>query len=151
METKDLLQAIISLITITIAIMVYLSSRKLYILDVANKRAEKVNSVFKDACIGTKIASIVDHHYVSFWSETISEIVISQNILNKLSGKNKIMKCLLGHKNVQYIFWEQLHTTVRLHFKSYTDTNLIANNNDDQNTIIRKQQIKDIINTYLIL
>ena len=94
METKDLLQAIISLITTVIAIMVYLSSRKLFILEVANKRAEKVNSVFKEACKGTKIASIVDHHYVSFWTETISEIIISQNILNKLSGKNKIMKFL---------------------------------------------------------
>jgi len=151
METKDYVQILVSLASFLVALIVYISSKKRFLVDLAHKRAEKVNSVFDIARTGTKVPSLNDSHYIKFWTDIFSEIIISKNILEKLSAKPKVLRYFLDVNDIQYIFWEQLHTSVRIHFKIYTDTYLIINNNDDQNTIIRKQQIKDIINTYLIL
>lgn len=151
MEFKDYVQISVSLASFLVALIVYVSSKKRFLVDLAHKRAEKVNGVFNIARTGTKVASLNDGHYIKFWTDVISEIIISKNILEKLSAKPKVLRYFLDVNDIQYIFWEQLHTSIRMHFKSYTDTYLIANNNDDQNTINRKQQIKDIINTYLIL
>ena len=151
MEFKDKVQISVSLASFLVALIVYVSSKKRFLVDLAHKRAEKVNDVFNIARTGTKVASLNNDHYIKFWTDIISEIITSKNILEKLSAKPKVLRYFLDVNDIQYIFWEQLHTSIRMHFKSYTDTYLIANDNDDQNTIIRKQQIRDIINTYLTL
>ncbi len=151
MVLKDYVQIFVSLASFLVALIVYVSSKKRFLVDLAHKRAEKVNGVFNIARTGTKVAGLNNDHYIKFWTDIISEIIISKNILEKLSSKPKVLRYFFDVNDIQYIFWEQLHTTIRMHFKSYTDTYLIADDNDDENTIIRKQQIKDIINTYLIL
>jgi hypothetical protein len=151
MEPKDFVQIVISVMSVLIALIVYISSRKLFLVDIANKRAEKVNSVFNLARTNTRVAGIDDSHYNNFWPEIISEIIISKNILEKLTGMNRVSKWLFDKSDIQYIFWEQLHTSVRMHFLQYSDIQLSVNADDDSNTCIRKKQIKEVINTYLVL
>ena len=43
---------------------------------------EKVNSVFDIARTGTKVPSLNDSHYIKFWTDIFSEIIISKNILD---------------------------------------------------------------------
>ncbi len=141
----------VSIISLLIASAAFITNRRNFLLTIANQRAEKVNSVFKTASINTKIASINDPHYVSFWSDIISEIIISYNILNMTAGDMKITQQINGLGIVQKIFWEQLHTTIRIHFKSYNLSLLNDNSEDNEFTLLRKMQIRTILCYYKVL
>jgi hypothetical protein len=138
----------ISIISLFIATAAFITNKRSFLLTIANQRAEKVNAIFKIACINTKIASINDSHYISFWSDIISEIIISYNILNMTAGNKKIKQQINGLEIVQRIFWEQLHTTIRIHFKSYNPSLLNDNPEDNEFTVMRKRQIRTILAYY---
>lgn len=142
---------VVSIISLLIASAAFITNRRNFLLTIANQRAEKVNSIFKTASINTKIASINDPHYVSFWSDIISEIIISYNILNMSAGDMKITQKINGLGIVQKIFWEQLHTSIRIHFKSYNQSHLNDNSEDNEFTLIRKMQIRTILSCYKVL
>lgn len=139
---------ILSAISIIIAIIVYLSSRKTFMLEIANRRAEKVNSVFKEISKNMRVAAIDDDHYLNFWPEIISEMIITINIIESLSGKYWVSKFFVGYKDVCYVFWEQLHTSIRTHFDTYKSNNLVINKDDSVLVQTRKAQLQTIIRFY---
>ncbi len=140
----------ISIISLIIATAAFITNKRSFLLTIANQRAEKVNTVFKKNSDKNKIASVDDTHYINFWTEIISEIIISYNILNMTAGEMKIKQQINGLETVQRIFWEQLHTTIRSHFKSYNPSLIKDSPDDNESTLIRKRQIRTILANYKV-
>ena len=144
---KDVAELILTFFSVSIAVIVYLSSKKLFRLEVANKRADKVNTVFKEATsTGKRVADLLDSHYITFWTETVSEIVISINLIEKLTWNSKLSMKVVGYKEIKYVFWEQLHTCIRQHFEGFNSEALLALEQNAKCSSTLKQQIKTIVN-----
>ena len=140
----------ISIISMLIATAAFVSNRKSFLLTIANQRSLKVNEVFNTKSKGGLfVADKNSDTYVWFWTDIISEIIISNNIIEMTAGRYKVVKKIYGINGVQRIFWEQLNTSIRKHFISYTDSDLYINGSETENTLIRMEQIRTIINKYL--
>ncbi len=140
----------ISIISMLIATAAFVSNRKSFLLTIANQRSVKVNEIFNIKSKGGQaVADKNSETYVWFWTEIISEIVISNNIIEMSAGKYKIFKSVYGINDVQKIFWEQLNTSIRKHFMNYLESDIEINGTETENTLVRKEQIRTIINKYL--
>lgn len=141
---------IISIISLLLASAAFVSNRKSFLLTIANQRSVKVNEVFNiKSKEGQTVADKNSEIYVWFWTDIISEIIISNNILEMTAGKCKVVKKIYGINDVQKIFWEQLNTSIRKHFLSYSDAELEINGSETDNSLLRKEQLRTIVNKYL--
>lgn len=142
---KDVFDIAFSFLSIFIALTVYVSSRKSFKLDIANKRANKVNDTFTNILQDKTVPDLEDNRYKRIWTVIVSEIIISKNILDKLSWKKPFLKKIEGNRDIHYIFWEQLNTSIRDHFKSFDAEKQSKLESYTSLPDIFKQQIKDII------
>lgn len=138
-------EALLSAISVAIAVIVYKSSRKSFMLEIANRRSDKVNDLFKETSKDMSVAKKEDKHYLKFWTVIISELVISINIIESLSGKNWFTKLFTDYDDVCYVFWEQLNTAVRTHFETYDEAYIDNIGEEDKKEQTRKAQLKTII------
>jgi hypothetical protein len=146
----EFISTAVSALSLVLASAAFISSRKSFLLTIANQRSQKVNEVFKiKSKDGLSIADKKSDTYVWYWTDIISEIVISNNILEMTAGNFKLVRRIYGINNVQKIFWEQLHTSIREHFKNYNELDLHVEGSDTKNTLERKLQIKTIVNRYI--
>jgi hypothetical protein len=146
----ELISTAVSTLSLVLASAAFISNRKNFLLTIANQRSVIVNELFNiKSKGGLVVADKSSDIYVWFWTDIISEIIISNNIIAMTAGKYKVVKKIYGINDVQKIFWEQLNTSIRKHFMNYIESDIEINGSETQNTLVRKEQIRTIINNYL--
>ena len=139
MELKDILTILISLLSVIIAYSSVISTRKNFLLSLANDRAKKVNQTFEKQKGDKRAPSLSDQH-ILFWSEIVSEIIVSKIIIEKITGSNQMIKVILKPKDIHTIFWQQVNTSIRTQVKEYTEyVGLEIINGDDTVPTFRTQ------------
>jgi len=143
MKNEDI-ALIISIIALVASLLSYLNDRKTFIFSIASERAAAVKEVWKNYIRTNSHINIRDDQW-QYWSEVVSEIVSSIIILQKLTGKWRFFRWLLGINDFYIVFWEQVPTDLRMAIEKYNESNENSEINDQ---LVFIDQMKTILKTY---
>jgi hypothetical protein len=144
MKNEDI-ALIISIIALVASLLSYLNDRKTFIFSTASERAAAVKEVWG------KLRRTNEHTYIrddqwQYWSEVVSEIVSSIIILQKLTGKWRFFRWLLGINDFYIVFWEQVPTDLRMAIEKYDRSKGNPEGNEER---IFMDQMRTILKTYI--
>ena len=143
MKNEDI-ALIISIIALVASLLSYLNDRKTFIFSTASERAAAVKEVWENYIRTNSHINIRDDQW-QYWSEVVSEIVSSIIILQKLTGKWRFFRWLLGINDFYIVFWEQVPTDLRTAIKHYEA--LEGKPEVDDQRIFR-HQMQTVLKTY---
>jgi hypothetical protein len=143
METEDF-ALVISIIALVASFLSYMNERKTFIFSAASERAAAVKEVWG------KIKRTNQHRYIEdeewqYWSDVVSEIVSSIIIIQKLTGKWKFFRWLLGINDFYIVFWQQIPTDLRTAIEQYE---AFERKPEDDGQRIFRHQMQTVLKTY---
>ena len=143
MKNEDI-ALVISIIALVASLLSYLNDRKTFIFSTASERAATVKVVWENYIRTNSHINIRDDQW-QYWSEVVSVIVSSIIILQKLTGKWRFFRWLLGINDFYIVFWEQVPTDLRTAIEKYDSSN--KNPEGDEERVFM-DQMRTILKTY---
>lgn len=140
----EYLSLVISVIALAASALSYLHDRKTFIFSSASERAAAVREAWGKYPKTNEHTFIQDSQW-SYWSPLVSEIVSSINIIQKLTGRWKLIQRILRINDFYIVFWEQIPTDLRIAIEKYQELN---HPTESHNQIIFRKQMKTILKTY---
>jgi hypothetical protein len=138
------LSLVISVIALGASALSYLHERKTFIFSSASERAAAVKEAWgKHPKSNTH--SIIEDNQWMYWSPIVSEIVSTIIILEKLTGRWKLIRRFLSINDFYIVFWEQIPTDLRTAIEKYKES-MDTTQIDEQITF--RKQMKTILKTY---
>ena len=140
----DNISIIISVISLAGAGYSFTFTRKTFIFSVCTERAKEVRAVW-NGCEKSIGKLPVNEEHLILWSKTISEIVSSIIIIDRLADRYKLLRRFYGLKDFYIIFWQQIPTDLRSAIEGYSE-NLSDPNNEEQ--VVFRLHMRTILKTY---
>ena len=143
-SVADYIAIAISIVSLVGALYSITYTRKTFIFSVCTERAKEVKFIWNSFKKTTSMTTVKDQDWL-LWSATVSEIVASFVIIDKMADRYKLFRFLYDVKNFYIIFWQLIPTDLRSAIEGYEQT-LHESLDNEQATF--KKQMKTILKTY---
>lgn len=145
-EKKSLIEYLVTALAFIISVLAYIHNRRTFLLTTATNRAKIVTDAWKSNNLARHGYKIEDKDWVD-WTDVVSELVITINVLQKIAGPRYI-RWILGYKDVLIVFWEQTPTELRTKLKIYSSSDYLKKAEETNDVNVFREQMQDIIKCF---